>query len=258
MIRHARRALVRALLPLLVPAAAHAQGVGVAPAPPAAPPDTATPPHLAPVAAPATPAAGTARPEAATQTDPAKPDATGAGIALSIGALLPAGEIASGVDMNDFYGVQPAATFLVQGYVHKNFGLAGGLRASYAGSGGKKCPTCTGYSFQVPVLAELAFMDRKVGPYVQLGMGFGTRFNVAGSGVTMTSRNDGVEFKFGIGYRFLPGASRRVGFTLFANLDRGEMTSLDVSLPGEGLSELTITRRSSHFTGELGLGVSFF
>lgn len=233
---------------VFVPSLAYAQNIGVAPV--QAPPAQVAAPAPAPNAQPDRPA-----------EDPAtKSDATGFGFGISLGAMIPGGEVADHVKMSDFYGVQSSLSLTVQGYFHKNFGIVGGVRASFDASGGELCASqCRGYSFQIPILVEAAFKNRKEGFYVNAGFALATRYNVAGGGgITLTARNDGPELKLGMGYRFVLNDSRKNALSIFAGLDRGEFNYLEYSLPGDPVRSGPISHTSAHMTGELGASISFF
>jgi hypothetical protein len=88
--------------------------------------------------------------------------------------------------------------------------------------------------------------------------GFATRYNVAGAGFTFLARNDAPELKVGLGYRLPFTAARKTGFVLFGGIDYGSITNITFSTPGNPLREGAVSSRTSHFAGEITLGVSLF
>jgi hypothetical protein len=246
-----RPALSTSFALVLVPSLAHAQNVGVAPV--QAPPAQTTAP--APTSGPA------AQPDRTPEAAHAKSDLTGFAFGLGFDVLIPGGAIASGVDMGDFFGVQSGASLMLQGYAHKNFGLLFGVRASFDSTGGDLCNNeCKGYSFQVPVLVEAAFKNRKEGFYLNAGAGFATRYAVSGGGVMLTARNDGPELKLGLGYRLVFNDARNVGLSFFGGLDHGAFNYLEISGGGNGTTSGAIasSRTAAHNTFELGAQVSWY
>lgn len=116
-------------------------------------------------------------------------------------------------------------------YAGAHVGLLVGVRGSY----GHTLPGCSGcdagYSYQLPVMLQLAAIDRTRGVYVDAGVGLGTTYGgKAGSSAsyTMTSA---VEAKLGLGYRFgSAGAARSAtSFDLNLGVDVGAIDNVEVT-----------------------------
>lgn len=205
-------------------------GGSAAVAAPAAQGTTESLPPLPPVDAPA--AAGTSRDLATAPVAPghAAREVKPAGWVLDLGAgvLAPTSSFVPGVRT-----LGPGASFeLALGYyATPHFGILAGIRGSYGHTLRGCSGSCgEGYSYQVPVMFQLAAQDRTRGVYAGAGIGLATTYGgKAGSSASYTMTSP-VEAKLALGYRFAGAGGVRPTTTVDLNfgMDIGSIDKVEV------------------------------
>lgn len=268
--------------PSAPPPAPVAAGAAAAPAPvstttltsasaPSAEPSVASSP--APVVAVA-PAAATAK-DAPSVAEGVVPRA-GSGFVLNVGlgAGFLGGSVADGIDLD---GRLTTADIRVGAYVNPHLAILVGFRGGL-GSPDKGCAgSCSDlYHFQVPLVAQYAFVDRSRGVYLESGFGIASTYIAKSTekDFTQGAPNERLrataplDFKVGIGYRYpFGGEPSTAGHDGHAStqaldvrlgLDVGRFSSFAYSVSGKEIAgDIDSEKTALHTMFGLTAGYSF-
>ena len=110
---------------------------------------------------------------------------------------------------------------------------------------------------------QYALLDRKVGPYAQAGLAFGSTYTFYGPGgaVKMT---DAFDYQVGLGYRFSSGSfatithPSRLSLELYANLDFGHFDHIKADTArGRIDADVVDGRGAVHYMLDIGAAIHF-
>lgn len=191
---------------------------------------------------------------------PRVPGAGRGGFFLGVGVsmVVPAGQYEAGSKIRSF-DVGLGGTLLLGVFFNHRIGLLAGGRISGKHVGKFECPSdfkeadlCGGSSAQVPILLQLAFKDRREGPYVQAGPAlFPSYSSYASYADKIEMKASGLmDFKVGVGYRATQ--SNLFGLEFFANMDVGKFSKYSSKYGGQQTSG-EISRKAIHYFFETGL-----
>jgi hypothetical protein len=224
------------------------------PALPAADPTSAPPPApVAPMPPIVTNPAVTAdRPVEA----PAQTTGSGTGFVLAFasGVTRAEGQVVDGVDFSATFAM---IDIRIGGYITPHFGVVGGIRGGY----GEMTQGCVGrcnraWNYQLPVLAEYAFVERARGPYVTGGFALLPTYagsSDEGGSPPMTFSNL-ADLKLGVGMRFPFVDGSRTTFDVRVGGDAGKFTGVRIREAG---GEVADDKRAWHYAVGLDLAVHF-
>jgi len=229
-----------------------AVAVAVDPLPPLPPPEPAA-------SAPPVAASPTAQPAPSQVDRPGTPASrevplAGPGFVLSFGS---GGGVLLGEAVKDL-GVTGGFVTLdvrVGAYVTERIGILGGVQAGY-GVMNKACSECNAYTYQLPVVAQYAFVDRARGPYVEGGLGLFTTYagytKKSSSPETVSLRST-VDLKVAVGIRIPLGAPSKdkaptTACDIRLGFDLGRFTSLEYkSVRSDVSGDIRDDRRAMHY-----------
>ena len=122
---------------------------------------------------------------------------------------------------------------------------------------------CGGYTFQFPVMIQYALIDRKVGPYVQAGLAFGSTYAFYGPGGAVKMKS-AFDYKVGVGYRLGSGSfatlrgPSRLSVDLYANLDFGQFDHIKATTGIRSIdADVADGRGAMHYMLDIGLALHF-
>jgi hypothetical protein len=179
---------------------------------------------------------------------------------LPLTITVPGGELAEGVSASSFgsgfgYGI------LLGFYATEHFGILGGVSGSHSHQGVANCAPnddCSGYRYQIPIVAQYALRNRKEGLYFQGGLGFASTYGVVTEDATMTVSAP-FDVKLGLGYRIpvrMDGERdrpSRKSLQLFAQFDYGKFDRVTETDRTRGELEGDIARPATHYLAEFGV-----
>lgn len=227
-------------------------------------------PQLPPEPVSAAPAPVVAAPEPAVKDVPATaaeetemPAGTGFVVGMSSGPTVLAGQIAEGLAVG---GVLATFNLRLGGYVTPHVGILAGLQGGY----GALLDGCSGlcdkaFSYQIPVVVQYAFRDRRRGAYVDAGLAFVSTYSAstnkpgAAEKIEMSSP---VDIKLGAGYRFgLKNTTNKAeaqALDLRFGLDFGKFKKLSYQTTvGSVEGDIVDARQASHYAIGLSVGYQF-
>ena len=221
----------------------------------------------APAPATAAPAAAPAKDAPAAAPASSVPPSAGPGFVMVIGsgASFMGGQIAKDL---------PIAAGLVSfdlklgGYITPHFGLMAGVQAGYGALFDGCSGTCVNaVHYQLPIVAEYAFKDRRRGAYIEGGIGILSTY-LASTGDSSDDPpetlevSSPVDFKLGVGYRLpsaaSPGKTATSALDLRLGVDLGQFKKLEYgSIAGDVAGDIVSDRQAMHFAIGLSAGYYF-
>jgi hypothetical protein len=223
--------------------------------PPAAP--------AAPASEPAAPPVVKDQPATAAATEP---PSAGPGFVLTLSSGLGSlnGKIGEGLGVGAMF---LTVDLKLGAYVTSHLGFLAGVQGGYGFMYEGCAGSCTNaFTYQLPIVAQYAFEDRRRGAYVEGGLALLTTYAAStdtkahpDASPETLAMSAPIDLQLGVGYRIAPRDSKRNdSLDLRFGMDVGQFKSVEYgSVAGEVAGDIASERQAMHFALGLTVGYHF-